>query len=84
MLHSPHATNPSRKFGTQQVRVGSYVSQSAHGGKLLGDRVGCQSTRFEVHAVSRNHDTVEGESRLGAVPCYELIEGKLVNAARSG
>jgi len=51
---------------------------------LLVDRIGCQPTRFEVHAITSNHDPVEGEPRFRAVPCYELVESEFVDAARTG
>ena len=38
--------------------------------------------RFQVHAIAHDHDAVEGQPRLGAVPGDELVDGVLVNAAR--
>ena len=38
--------------------------------------------RFQVHAVANDHDAVESQSRLGAVPGDELVDGVFVHAAR--
>jgi hypothetical protein len=57
------------------------VSQTTHGGKLLVDGVGGQMPRFQVHAIAHDHDAVEGQARLGAVPRNELVDGVLVNTA---
>lgn len=84
MLYSSHPANSRRQFWTQQARVGGFVCDAAHGGKLLVDRIGCQPTRFEVHAITSNHDPVEGEPRFRAVPCYELVESEFVDAVRTG
>ncbi len=50
---------------------------------LLVDGVCSQTTGFEVHAVANDHDAIEGQPWLGAVPGDELIDGVLVNAARA-
>src|ERR1700752_2011599 len=84
LLHTLYSADSRRQLWTQQACVGSLVCQAAHGCELLVDGVGRQPTRFEVHAVASNYDPVECQARLGAVPCYELVEGKLVDAARSG
>jgi Domain of unknown function (DUF6429) len=60
------------------------VSQAAHGCKLLVDSVGRQTARFQGHAVAHDHDAIEGEARLRAIPRDELVDGVLVNAARAG
>ena len=39
--------------------------------------------RFKVHAVAHDDDAVEGQPGLGAVPGDELVDGVLVNSARS-
>src|SRR5215469_5489849 len=38
--------------------------------------------RFQVHAIAHDHDAVEGQPRLGAVPGDELVNGILVDTAR--
>ncbi len=59
------------------------MSQATHGCKLLVDGVGGQMPRFQVHAIAHDDDAVEGQPRLGAILSNELIDGVLVNAARS-
>src|ERR1700757_2292539 len=83
LLHTLHSADSRRQLWTQQARIGSLVCQAGHSRALLVDGIGRQSARFEVHAVASNYDPVECQARLGAVPCYELVEGKLVDAARS-
>jgi len=39
--------------------------------------------RFQVHAIAHDDDAVEGQPRLGAVPGDELVDGVLVDSARS-
>src|SRR6266849_515297 len=82
LLHSFHTADSCRQFGTQETRIGGFVSQAAHGCELLVDGVGGQTTGFEVHAVANDDDAIESQTGLGAVPGDELIDGVLVNAAR--
>jgi hypothetical protein len=82
LLDSLDTADPGRQLGTQQARVCGFVSQATHGCKLLIDGVGGQMPRFQVHAIAHDHDAVEGQPRLGAVPGDELINCVLVNAAR--
>ncbi len=84
LFDSFHAADPRSQLGTQQACVGGLVSQAAHGRKLLVDGVRSQSPCLEVHAIADYDDAVEGEARLGAIPCNELINGVLVHAARGG
>src|ERR1700687_5777278 len=83
LLDSPDAANPSGQIGTQQASVGGFVSQATHGCKLLVDGVGGQMPRFQVHAIPHDDDAVEGQPRLGAVSGDELVDGVLVDSARS-
>src|SRR6266566_7657316 len=83
LLDSLDAANPRRQLGTQQASVGGFVSQATHGCKLLVDGVGGQMSRFQVHAIAHDDDAVEGQPRLGAVPGDELVDGVLVDSARS-
>jgi hypothetical protein len=36
-----------------------------------------------MHAIANDHDAVECEARLGAIPTNELIDGVLIYAAGS-
>src|SRR5713101_6284968 len=83
LLDSLDAANPRGQLGTQQASVGGFVSQATHGRKLLVDGVGGQMPRFQVHAIAYDDDAVEGQPRLGAVPGDELVDGVLVDSARS-
>ena len=82
LLDSFHSTDACGQFGTQQARVGSLVRQATHGCELLVDGVGGQMPRFQVHAVAHDYDPVQCESRFGAVPGNELIDGVFIDAAR--
>jgi len=55
------------------------MSQTTHGGELLIDGVRGQAARFQVQAVTHDHDAIESQARLRAVPSSELIDGVLVN-----
>jgi hypothetical protein len=83
LLDSFDAANPRGQLGTQQTGVGGFVSQATHGCKLLVDSVGGQMPRFQVHAIAHDHDTVESQPRLGAIPGDELIDGVQIDTARS-
>ncbi len=39
--------------------------------------------QFQVHAIAHDDDAIEGEAGLGAVPGDELVDGVLVDSARS-
>ncbi len=58
------------------------MCEAAHGGQLLVDGVGGQTSRLQVHPITDYDDAVEGQARLGAIPCNELINGVLIHAAR--
>ena len=73
---------PRGQLGTQQASGGGFVSQATHGCKLV-DGVGGQMPRFQVHAIAHHDDAVEGQPRFGAVPGDELVDGVLVDSARS-
>src|SRR5437016_1160434 len=83
LLDSLDAANPRSQIGTQQASVGGFVSQATHGCELLVDGVGGEMPRFQVHAIAHDDDAVEGQPRLGAVPGDELVDGVLVDSARS-
>ena len=75
LFHSSHPANPGSQLGTQQAGIGGLVGQATHGSELLIDGVGGQMPRFQVHAVAHDHDAVEGQARLGAIPGDELVDG---------
>jgi hypothetical protein len=84
LLHSSHAANPRSQLGTQQTRVGGFVSEATHGGKLLVDRVSGQTSRFQIHAIAHDDDAVKGEPWFRAIPGYELVDGIFVYPSRPG
>src|SRR6202040_4236913 len=83
LFDSFHAVDAGSQLGTQQARIGGFVSQTAHGRELLVDGVRGQTSRLQVHAIADYDDAVEGKARLGAIPGDELVDGVLVHAARS-
>jgi len=56
------------------------VSQLPNCSKLLVDGVGSQTPRFQVHPIAHDHDAVEGQPRLGAIPGNELVNSVLVHS----
>jgi hypothetical protein len=59
------------------------MCEPSNGRELLVDGVCSQTAPFQVHAVAHDYDAIEGQSRLGAVPGDELVDGVLVDSARS-
>ena len=82
LFDSLHSANPCSQLGTQQARVGGFVSEPSYGCKLLVDGVCRQPARFQVHAVANHHDPVQSQAGFGAVPRDELIDGVFIDAAR--
>jgi hypothetical protein len=60
LLDSLDPADSGGQLGTQQTGVGGFVSQTANGCELLVDGVGGQMPRFQVHAITHDHDTIEG------------------------
>jgi hypothetical protein len=81
LLHAFHAADSGSQFRAQQPGVSGFMSQTTHGCELLIDRVRGQTAGFQVHAVTHDHDAIESQARLRAVPSSELIDGVLVNPA---
>jgi len=82
LLDSFHSADPRSQLGTQQARVGGFVSQAANSCKLLVNGVGRQLPRFQVHSIAHDDDTVEGQSGFRTEPGNELVDGVLVYPAR--
>jgi len=82
LLDALHASNTGGQFWAQQTGISGFVSQSAHGSKLLIDGVRCKTSRFEVHTIADDDNTIEGEPRFRAIPGNELINRIFVNATR--
>jgi len=59
LLYTLHAGDSGCQFRAQQARIGSFVSKATHGGKMLIDCRRRQTARFQVHAVTNDHDAVE-------------------------
>ncbi len=59
LLDAFHAADPSRQFWTQQARIGGFIGYSPDRSQLLVDGVRRQPTRFQVHAIAGNHDSIE-------------------------
>jgi len=59
-LDALHASDTGGQFWAQQARISGFVSQSAHGSKLLIDGVGCQTSRFKVHPIADHNNAIEG------------------------
>jgi hypothetical protein len=74
---------PGGQLGTEQARVGAFVSEPTPGCKLLVDGGGGgQVPRFHVRTIVNDDEAIEGQPRLGTVASNELIDGVLVNTAR--
>src|SRR5437667_12297618 len=53
------------------------------GAELLINRVGGETSPFQEDAVANHDDAIESQAGLRAVPCDELLDGVLVDAART-
>ena len=82
LLDSFDAADPSGQLRTEQTGIGGFVSETAHGCKLLVDGVGGQMPRFQVHAIAHDHDAIEGQPRLRTIPGNELVDRILVYSSR--
>ena len=83
LLYPFHAANASGQFWAQQPSVSRLVRQPPNSGELLINRVGGQTSPFQEDAVANHDDAIESQAGLRAVPCDELLDGVLVDAARS-
>ena len=54
LLDSFHSADARSQLGTQQTRVGGFVSQTANGCELLIDGVSGQMPRFQVYAIAND------------------------------
>jgi len=83
LLYPFHAANASGQFWAQQPRVSRLVCQPPNSGELLINRVGGETSPFQEDAVANHDDAIESQAGLRAVPCDELLDGVLVDAART-
>jgi hypothetical protein len=49
----------------------------------VSDRVGREPSTFQVHAVAHHYDAIKRQTRFRAIPRNELIDRKLIHAART-
>ena len=75
LLHPFDATNTGSQIGAEKTAVGCFVGEPAHGAKTKIDGAGGELTGFETRAITQDHDPVEGQARLRAIPVNELIDG---------
>ncbi len=64
LLDPFHSADPRSQLGTQQARIGGFVSQAAHGSQLLVDGVRGQTSGLQVHAIADYDDAVESQAWL--------------------
>src|SRR5664280_2968747 len=79
-----HAPNAGRQLRAQQASVGGLVGEPSYCSKSSIDRSPCKLPILKEYAVTRNHNLVERQAWLGAVPLNKLINGVSVATLRLG
>src|SRR5271167_1184887 len=80
-FHPPDAGGELR---TEQAGVGSLVGEPPHCSESSIDRSCRELAILEENAITGNHNLVERQARLGAVPLNELIDPVSISALRLG
>ncbi len=80
-FHSPDAGGELR---TEQASVGRLVSEPPHCSESSIDSSCCEQAIFEENAIAGDHNLVERQAWLGAVPLNEFIDRVSISALRLG
>src|SRR5215472_16983753 len=75
LLGTSHTPDTGGKFRTEQSSICGLVGESSHCSKSSIDRSRRELPILKENAVTSDHDPVERQSRLGAVPLNEFIKG---------
>ena len=84
LLDSLYTSDTGGQFGAEQARVGRFVGETPNGSESSVDCSGRELPVFKVNPVSCNDSLVEGQSRFGAIPVDELIDGVSIPSLRLG
>src|SRR5271165_1642088 len=78
------APNAGRQLRAQQACIGGFVSEPSHGRQPSVDRTGRELAILEENAIAGDHNLVERQARLRAVPLNEFIDRMSISALRLG
>jgi hypothetical protein len=70
-----HTSDASSKFRTEQASVRGFISKPPYSGESSIDRSPRKLSILKEYAITRNHNPVERQPWLGAVPLNKLING---------
>src|SRR5664280_865687 len=79
-----HAPNAGRQLRAQQASVGGFLSEPSHGRQPSVDRSCRELAILEENAITGDHNLVERQAWLGAVPLNEFIDRVSISALRLG
>src|ERR1017187_4120345 len=79
-----HAPNARRQLTAQQASIRGFVSESSHGRQPSVDRTGREAAILKVNSITGDHNLVERQAWLGAVPLNEFIDRVSISTLRLG
>jgi hypothetical protein len=77
-----HASYPGGEFRTEQASICGFVGEPSHGSEPSIDGSRREVAIFKEDAITNNDNIVERQSRFGAVPLNEFIDGMSVSPLR--
>ena len=75
LLHAFDASDARSKLRAQETGIGCFVGEPSYSGESSVDRSRRELPIFEENAVAGDHNLVERQSWLGAVPLNKFING---------
>src|SRR5271157_1932524 len=79
-----HAPNAGRQLRAQQACICGFVCEPPHGSESSIDRSCRELAILEENAITGDHNLVERQAWLGAVPLNEFIDRVSISALRLG
>src|SRR5258707_13222765 len=77
-LHTFDAANASREVRTEQAAIGSFVRKPPHSAQAELDSSWSQLPGFQITPVPYDHDPIECQTGLRAIPVNELVDGMTI------
>lgn len=74
-LYALYAADARSEGGAEKAAIGGLVCKTPHDTEAQVDRTRRQIARLRVESIAKDHRTVAGEPRLGAVPFDEFVNG---------
>src|SRR3981189_2578222 len=83
-LHTFDAVNASREIRTEQAAIGRFVREPPHSAQAQVDSSWSQLQGFQIVPVPYDHDPIECQTVLRAIPINELVDGMTIPALGVG